>query len=342
MADDALALAIQTLEHKASCSHCGKECDELKRCSVCKHASYCGAACQTAAWKKHKKICVTLEEVKKRVQAAVEGVDWRGVLKWEGRLEQLLEGRSDAARDSFLKRFKSAHAFAWRATGSREHALAVARLQDRRIEILGKMERFRDQGELMCDTAENLRFHGRVQEAAGHFQRARDVGAAHGFFSVECKACLGLGRLTFREGRHEEALDLLRNALAASSLREDENDTHMELTALQDFTDALFMTHGIDEAEPLVLRFREVAEAESQKIGHTCYWELQSLCSSARLLEVGNPPHPASLASAKVDSACHRFRHAQVRKNAFVEPSAPLRHAGTVRRPRGRCALCST
>ena len=51
--DGALALAIQNLELKASCSHCGKEGEELKRCSVCKHASYCGAACQNAGWKKH-------------------------------------------------------------------------------------------------------------------------------------------------------------------------------------------------------------------------------------------------------------------------------------------------
>ena len=31
--------------------------------------------------------------------------------------------------------------------------------------------------------------------AAKCYQRARDVGAAHGFFSVECDACLGLGKV---------------------------------------------------------------------------------------------------------------------------------------------------
>jgi len=105
----ALALAIQTLELMARCSHCGKECAELKRCSVCKHASYCGAACQNAAWKKHKKTCVTLEEVRKRVDAARQGEDWRGVIKWEGRMEQLLEGGSDDDRNSRLEVFRWAH-----------------------------------------------------------------------------------------------------------------------------------------------------------------------------------------------------------------------------------------
>jgi tetratricopeptide (TPR) repeat protein len=297
---DALALAIKTLELKASCSHCGKECEELKRCSVCKYASYCGAACQNAAWKKHKKICVTLEEVRKRVDAAIDGEDWRGVLKWEGRLGQLLEQQSDAARCNVLKNFKWAHAVASNSTGNKDHALAVVRLQDRRIELLGSMECFRDQGEAMCDAAENLFDAGKVQEAAAYLQRARDVGAAHGFFSVECKACIGLGYVAIEEGRYEEGVDLLRNALAASSLRENENDTYMELQVLRQLTDALFRTHAIDEVEPLVLRYREAAMAESLKIGRVCFMELESLCTSARLLEV--PPHLASLPSAMADS----------------------------------------
>jgi tetratricopeptide (TPR) repeat protein len=235
---------------------------------------------------------VTLEEVRNRLGAATEGRDWRGVLKWEGRLEQLLEGRSDAARVTNLFNFKWAHSWAWSATDSTDHALAVVRLQDRRIEILGNMERFRDQGEAICDAAEHLVDAGKVQEAAGYFQRARDVGAAHGFFSVECKACLGLGRVAIKKGRLEEGADLLRNALAASSLREDEDDTYMEVEVLDQLTEALFRTRAIDEVEPLVLRFRETAEALSRKVGCLCFWELESLYASARLLEVGNPSTP--------------------------------------------------
>jgi len=289
---EALALAIQTLELKASCSHCGRECAELNRCSVCKHASYCGAACQNTAWKKHRKTCVTLEEVWKRLGAALGDVDWRGVLKWEGRLEQLLEGRLDASRVSILCHFKGAHTTGMNATGSTDHALAAVRLQDRCIELLGNMERFRDQGESMCDAADHLVGAGKVQAAALYFQRARDVGEAHGFFSVECKACLGLGHGAVGEGRHEEGMDLLRNALAAWSLREDEDDTRMELSVLVNLTDALFLTHAIDEVEPLVLRYREAANAQSRRDGQVCFWELQSLYASARLLEVGNPSTP--------------------------------------------------
>ena len=96
-----------------TCSHCGKECAELKRCSVCKQASYCGAACQNAAWKKHKKKCepplsakemaAKLEapaqspyEVMDDIEAQLVAENWKGVLAWEWRLEKLLAVLPDA------------------------------------------------------------------------------------------------------------------------------------------------------------------------------------------------------------------------------------------------------
>jgi len=144
----------------------------------------------------------------------------------------------------------------------------------------------------MCDAAAYLSLAGKVQDAAGYLQRARDVGAAHGFFSVECKACIGLSNRAIEEGRHEEGVDLLGNALAASSLREDEDNTDMELRALAQLTDALLLTHAIDEVDPLVLRYREAAKAQSRRDGRVCFWELSSLYYSARLHEVGKPSTP--------------------------------------------------
>ena len=82
----------------SSCSYCGKQHAALKRCSHCKQASYCGAECQNAAWKGHKKKCVTLEEVFEKVWAAAAGEDgvgdWRKVLKWEGHMEAMMERQS--------------------------------------------------------------------------------------------------------------------------------------------------------------------------------------------------------------------------------------------------------
>ena len=41
----------------------------------------------------------TLEDVSRKVNAADMAADWRGVLKWEGRMEELMAGKSDTASE---------------------------------------------------------------------------------------------------------------------------------------------------------------------------------------------------------------------------------------------------
>ena len=96
------------------CANCGRVDLALKKCVRCKQASYCGAECQKAAWKQHKKACEPpkepLEEVRAQLNASFTAADWPGVLKWEGRLDELMEGRPDAACEQILLAFTSAHA----------------------------------------------------------------------------------------------------------------------------------------------------------------------------------------------------------------------------------------
>ena len=94
-------------------------------------------------------------------------------------------------------------------------ALVIAALEERRAALFGKMERFRDMGEAMCNLANRLIDAGKLQDAAKHLKQARKVAEAHGFFSVECWACQGLGALALAEGKHEEGIEMLRHALTA-------------------------------------------------------------------------------------------------------------------------------
>ena len=191
-------LALRTLTLKTSCSHCGAEGAALKRCSRCLHVWYCGGTCQKQAWKGHKKSCeppVAIDDVRERVGTALDNVDWQEVLKWEGRMEELMEGEPDGYCDWILKVFAEAHKGWHQETGDADHLLAIGSLEVRRVALLGNMERFRDQGEAMCDLGSNLIRADRMEEALVYFQRARKVGEAHGLFAVECTACLGLGRV---------------------------------------------------------------------------------------------------------------------------------------------------
>ena len=271
-----------------SCSHCGKQGAGLKRCSRCKQVSYCGAACQNADWKGHKKSCalpVPLADVADSLHVAHVAGDWRGVLKWEGRMEELMANQPDETCEWVLRVFARAHTMGLNSTRSDNHGRSFVGLEERRIPLLGSLQRFRDQGECMYHMANTLKVLSFDSKASTWFQRARDVGAAHGFFSVESKACRGLGLLAMMDGRREEGVQLLRNALVAAELNE-LDDPEYELGALDSLIEALFNTHAIDEVEPLVLRYREAATAMSGKMGGFCRLELYSLLCSARLHEV--------------------------------------------------------
>ena len=157
-----------------SCAHCGVQAPlgaELQRCSRCKQAAYCGAACQRAAWKGHKKGCaefsvvalLPLRDVYRQVQAAEAAGNFHEILRWEGRLEEMLEVqgagfRGDQGRQGILCTFVRAHQMATEMSpmAAAPHALKLVRLEERRVELLGKLERFRDQAEAMCGVAQNL------------------------------------------------------------------------------------------------------------------------------------------------------------------------------------------
>jgi len=281
------------------CAHCGKQGVGFPRCLVCKQAYYCGAGCQKADWKRHKNTCApplpvhavmevlaaqgadALHAVMEKVLAADGADDWRGMLKWEGRVEELMEGIQGeqlppAMRDFILSTLVVAHSQGLASTGSRDHAISIIGLQQRRVELLGTMQRFRDQGGEMCVIGDQLSFLDKNEESAAIFQRARELGAAHGFFSVECRACLGLGMLATSEGRDEEALELLRNSLAAARLSENEGSSSEEMIVLHSLIDALFQADELDELEPLVPRYREVAKTESRAARQLSFQEVWS------------------------------------------------------------------
>jgi len=274
-----------------SCLHCGKQGAGFKRCSRCKQAWYCGAACRNAGWKRHKKACappVSLRDVAANLKAASAAEDWRGLLKWEGRMEELIAGEPDDYCERVLRAFAKAHNSGLHATGSKDHARSFVGLQERRIPLLGKLQRFWDQADAMSFLASALTFLGSHHDACISYQRARDIGAAHGFFSIESTACLGLGKAAVGEGRHEEGVELLRNSLAAAELNE-LDDPAFELTSLAALVKTFFEAHAIDDAEPLVLRYREAAKARSATQGGVCYVALDSVLYSARLHEVLTP-----------------------------------------------------
>ena len=336
-----IALALEALALTHCCAHCGVQGVDasvaLKKCARCMQTWYCGAKCQKEAWRGHKLTCALPVH---EVYAKIVSADWRGVLEWEGRMEELLVGTPDETCAFILQRFIHARSLQIAKTGNVEHVLAsahhafsLAALYERRIELLGKMQLFRDQGEAMCMCATLA--NTEKKETVRYFQRARDVAEAHGFFTVECKACTGLGELALQDGRYEEAADLLRNALAAVPLMEKEDVQH-DVKVLVLLGKTLFMLKALDELEALVPRLRETTKAASQDLGRRAlgrlgFGELETRYLLARLHEVLpilTPAHSAALIfqplQPTAESICHRSQHARAKPAALLDPLPPL------------------
>ena len=165
-------------------------------------------------------------------------------------MDEIMAGQPDVAGELILRCFEIAHLQGRLTIGSPPHHLAsLIRISERMIHLMGKRQRFRDQGEEMCFLADCLSMAGELHDASVYYQKARKVGEAHGFFSVECRACLGLGQAKVAEGCDEEGLELLRNALVASRISEDAHN-NLEFRVLYTLMDVLFTTQAIHEVKP--------------------------------------------------------------------------------------------
>jgi hypothetical protein len=154
-AEEATTVEEQPLIH--CCFHCGKEDVPLFHCSNCMKAAYCGAECQKAGWELHADKCIPplpTKDVWNKVKKASSAADWRGVLEWEGRIEALMHQMPDVHCAAVLETFVKASLMGMDATGLTSHGLAALGLEERRIQILKKMGRFEDQGQVMCNFAE--------------------------------------------------------------------------------------------------------------------------------------------------------------------------------------------
>ena len=245
------------------------------------------------------------EDVYEILMKAERTSNYRDVLKWEGRMEELLANHDDVFCEYVLKIFSGGHASEMvlgDGTRNVEHTGEYVRLELRRAEFQGKLGRFQEQGETLSMIGESLLFLERPEESRAVQQQSRDIGAEHGLFSVECAACCGLGDLAISEGRTAEGLDLLRHALAVSPLVETGGGAPCEFSTLSRLTQELIKASKLpgaggrflDEASELMPRFREAAKAESRKRGHLHGDELHCLSASAQLLEVVllRPPTP--------------------------------------------------
>ena len=152
-----------------SCDHCGKTSVPLKRCSTCKKASYCSAECMQTAREGHRKRCappLPLNEVFQTVDGADQASDWRQTLRFSGRMEEMLHNQDDETCNDVLRAFSRAHLLGIAGSSKEDHAVEVVRIEGRRVDLLGRVGFFREQGVALCNIADSLLFLEKRPDAA--------------------------------------------------------------------------------------------------------------------------------------------------------------------------------
>ena len=103
----------------------------------------------------------SLDEIDKKITAAWMADDWRGVLKWDFFLDELLAWGTFQFEDMtlcfsarLLGVFSDAHKLAYTESGNASENIEEAKisiaLAKRRVPILGQLGRFMEQGHNMC------------------------------------------------------------------------------------------------------------------------------------------------------------------------------------------------
>ena len=157
------------------------------------------------------------------------------------------------------------------STGSQDRICEMIPLEIRRAILEGESEMFRDQGETFNFIADCSMIIKDDEQAMQYFQKSRKVGEAHGFFGIESRACRGIGSLLITQGRFDEGMDLLRNALAAAPLAETDC-SNLEAVALETLIhNMISLPNAWDEvqqieADRLTLRYCSVAESMAHEI----------------------------------------------------------------------------
>ena len=195
-----------------------------------------------------------LSEIFMMMNQAAGVKDWPGVLRWESRLEDMLVQTTNVSHSRLFEMLGEANF-------NQGHMAKAAKLFERRALLLGKMKLFRDQATDMNRIGDCLSNLNNTDGATPWFQKARRLGAQHGFYSAECGACLGLGHVAMLKGQFNEAEELIRAAETALDFVEDEGERGMfEWTVNLDLAQALIETDRYEEAGPLIRRLRALAD----------------------------------------------------------------------------------
>ena len=198
---------------------------------------------------------MSLDAIRWRVCDAACRDKFDEVLRWKGRIEELVKGQDQKIIYVLLKSF----ALGFERTEKFDKARL---LWERCAESCGASKRFSEQVQALTAVAECYVQEDDFKKAAVWLENARDVSKEHGFVSMESKSCSRLADFFLVAGRISDGVEQHRRAFRVAK-RVGKNDAShdrasLEQRALRGLVEALCQRDGhLEEAEALFTRLRE-------------------------------------------------------------------------------------
>jgi len=205
------------------CEKCGRVFTEIQRCTTCKTVEYCGKACQTADWKKHKKVCISPHGRLARITELVytEMTDAHG--RWDS-ARVISLGRA-AEADLLIIEFDLKKAVEKKLLEMMARAFTRTAQYPKALDYF---ERLLNLFDVTNETPEHTRTLMQIadlhivlkhaDEAKVLYKQVYAAGERDGNFEFHSKACLGLCKVEKALGNTDDAMTLANEALVAAGL----------------------------------------------------------------------------------------------------------------------------
>jgi hypothetical protein len=177
--------------------------------------------------------------------------DWRKTLSLEGEMIEILVGAQfdNDSKQKLLHCFIDANHAAAAETRHTVYSMSLIKMYDQLMTCMEDIQHFHDKGTYLYRVGCIFLRLGDNEEAERRFNGVRKLGEAHGFFTMECLACIGLGRISRLQGQTEMEIMFYNNAIAACSLLIScDNDLLYKCETLRHGTESLMDT-DIDMAQ---------------------------------------------------------------------------------------------
>jgi len=208
---------------------------------------YCSIECQKVHWKEHKPFCYAsrIVSLTRKLNSEEFISEWRKTLSLQGEMDELMVGAQfdSDSKQNLIHRFIDANHAAAAETRENVYLTSVIKMYDELMTCMEDIQHYHDKGTYLYRVGCIFLRLDNNEKAEQCFQSVRNLGEMHGFFTMECLGCVGLGRIFRLQGQKKMERMFYHNATVACDLLVScDNPSHYKIEVLRYMIESLMET----------------------------------------------------------------------------------------------------